>query len=141
MWTARVVLFFRCTFRRPGVDTRIPCTLALVNRLRPFTLQNARKSSANHLGWRVEPELCVAQRDLFREGTCPFCMSVIQSKTFESFLQRTSSTGLVWLRAFWMAYRNTTPFLTGFNLLLSGFSMEERQTRLSLAVRGVSSMS
>ena len=70
MWTARVVLFFRCTFRRPGDDTRSPCTLALVNRLRPFTLQNARKSSANHLGWRVEPELCVAQRDLFREGTC-----------------------------------------------------------------------
>ena len=35
-----------------------------------------------------------------------------------------------------MTCRNTTPFLTGFNLLRSGISMEERLTRLSLAVMG-----
>ena len=141
MWTARVVLFFRCTFRRPGDDTLIPCSLAFVNRLRTFTLPDARKSSANHLPWQGKTELCTAQRDLFRTGACPFCTNVIRSPTFESFRQRTSSPGLVWLRAFWMACRNTTLFLTGFNVLRSGISMEERLTRLSLAVMGVSSMS
>ena len=100
MWTSRVVLLFRCTFRRPADNSLIPCSLAFVNQLRTFTLPEARKSSANHLGLQVEPDLCPAQRDLFREGACPFCTSVIQSPTFESFRRRSSSPGLVWLRAF-----------------------------------------
>ena len=82
MWKARVALFFRCTFRLPGDDTLILCSLAFVNRLRTFTLTDARKSLANHLDWQVEPELCTAQRDLVRTGACPFCTSIIQSATF-----------------------------------------------------------
>ena len=42
-----------------------------------------------------------------------------------------------------MACRNTTPFLTGFNLLRSGISIigsGGKADRLSLAVRGVRSM-
>jgi hypothetical protein len=48
MWICRVVLFFRCVFRRqgpPGSSAQsIPCTLALVNRLREFTVHEASES-------------------------------------------------------------------------------------------------
>jgi hypothetical protein len=47
MWVrcATVCLFFRCNFRRPGEGNElIPCTLALVNRLREFTVPEAGKS-------------------------------------------------------------------------------------------------
>ena len=45
MWICRVALFFRCTFQRPGQGQhpRIPCVLALVNRLRECTVPEARK--------------------------------------------------------------------------------------------------
>lgn len=45
MWVARVVLFFKCTFRGQGPqDEPIHCTLALVSRLREFTAPDARES-------------------------------------------------------------------------------------------------
>ena len=45
MWIARVALFFRCNFRRREQGSPlIPCTLALVNRLREFTVPEARES-------------------------------------------------------------------------------------------------
>ena len=46
MWViTRVALFLKCNFRRPEQGSLlIPCTLALVNRLREFTVTDARKS-------------------------------------------------------------------------------------------------
>jgi hypothetical protein len=43
MWVCRVALFFRCSFLKPGSNAPIVCELALVNRLRKFTLPEARK--------------------------------------------------------------------------------------------------
>lgn len=57
MWIARVALFFRCNFRRPGDgNPLIPCQLALVNRLRTFTVPEARKSPADYrcCQWQLE---------------------------------------------------------------------------------------
>jgi hypothetical protein len=48
MWVARVVLFFKCTFRGQGPqDQPIHCTLALVSRLREFTAPDARESPSS----------------------------------------------------------------------------------------------
>jgi len=46
MWTARVVLIFRCKFQGPGQTSPITRVLALVNRLRRFTAPQARKLSS-----------------------------------------------------------------------------------------------
>jgi len=43
MWVCRVALFFRCSFLKPGSNAPIVCELALVNRLRKFTVPEARK--------------------------------------------------------------------------------------------------
>ena len=43
MWTCKVVLFFKCTFKRPGAYEPFTCLLALVNRLRYFDVAEARK--------------------------------------------------------------------------------------------------
>ena len=45
MWIARVALFFKCNFRRRELGSPlIPCMLALVNRLREFTIPEVRES-------------------------------------------------------------------------------------------------
>ena len=92
---------------------------------------------------------CIYRTAGFLAGPKPnvnLSTSVIQYATFEHSSH--SNTGpsshsgnehhhqLVWLSAFWMACRNSTPFLTGFNLLRSSITMEEKLTRLSLAVMG-----
>ena len=112
MWIARVTLFFKCNFRRPGLpgplNPLIPCTLALVSRLRDFTLPEARK-------FQYSPQIMIVAFILaligFSRGAegqskkeaCAFCMSALQSATIESFRQQTSLRGLVWLRVFWTA--------------------------------------
>ena len=46
LWVATVSLLFKCNFRRPGGGyPLIPCTLALVNRLREFTVPEAAGKS------------------------------------------------------------------------------------------------
>ena len=54
MRIARVALFFNCNFRRsePG-SPLIPCMLALVNRLREFTVPEARKSHAPYITYTL----------------------------------------------------------------------------------------
>ena len=66
MWTCRVALLFRCTFKRPGPHEPIPCVLALVNRLREFTVPEARKQLSLLLD--LEPLLRLIAH-LFCRGT------------------------------------------------------------------------
>jgi hypothetical protein len=81
MWTARVVLIFRCKFQGPGQTSPITRVLALVNRLRRFTAPQARKlSSASTQILRAE-SISVLQRGCFKHSACPCFMTVILSLT------------------------------------------------------------
>ena len=143
MRIARVALFFNCTFRRsePG-SPLIPCMLALVNRLREFTVPEARKSHAPYITYTLT---CSNRTQLTAEGPLQERGTRISYECNPIRDLQVIPAANIITRACLApcnldGIRNTAPFLTG-SMFGRGYFQEEGQTRPCLAGKDASSLS